>query len=177
MDSLQQFSAIWYVWVGLFLQFATLVALIWYAIETRNLRKTSEAQLEGLSQPCLSIAMERRSFIPAVSEEDGTLLIAGNGSVDDDVSIMNIVKGAALNVAYYLKFVGFRTNENVSEPMNYVPCIAAGSSQSIPLYASFFSTTDYDLKLDYESLSGIRYRTVFQIRSRVVIKVDFCSPK
>ena len=164
-------------------QILILVGLIWYACETRKIRKTSQEQVET-SQRQIEIsqeqfeAMQKPCLVALVQERDDRTLdlpvesmkpnshpayrVVVNGP-SDRVELRNIGSGPAFNIQYELQ-----SPEGVTKKYSggYLPYLHEGS-EPIWLTANTLLSTDADkvvLKLSYESLTGIGYESALHIR-------------
>ena len=167
----------------LVVQMLILAGLIWYACETRKIRKTSQEQVET-SQKQVEIsqdqyeAMQKPCLVALVQERDDRTLdlpvesmkpnshpayrVVVNGP-SERVELRNIGSGPAFNIQYELQ-----SPEGVTKTCSggYLPYLLEGS-EPIWLTANTLLSTDADnvvLKLSYESLSGIGYESAVHIR-------------
>lgn len=166
---------------NLVVQILIFAGLIWYACETRKIRKTSQEQVET-SQRQIEIsqeqieAMQRPCLVPLVQKRDDMdtaiesmrpdshpgYRVVVNGT-SERVELQNIGCGPAFNVRYELQSPeGVSTNHSGG----YLPYLHEDSEPIWPI-ASTLLPANADkvvLKLTYESLSGIRYESALHIR-------------
>ena len=167
----------WIALAGLGVQILIFIGLIWYACETRDLRKASQEQ-NKISQE-QNEAMQKPCLVPLVQKRDDRDLdtavesmrpnshpayrVVVNGRSSGRVELQNIGSGPAFNIQYELQ-----TPEGVTKKHSggYLPYLHEGS-EPIWLTANTLVSTDADkvvLKLSYEGLSGIRYESGLHIR-------------
>lgn len=165
----------------LVVQILIFAGLIWYACETRKIRKTSQEQVET-SQRQIEISqeqietMQRPCLVPLVQKRDdmdtaiesmrphshpGYRVVVNGRS--GRVELKNIGCGPAFNVRYELQ-----SPEGIMEQGSggHLPYLHAESEPIWPI-ANTLLPADADkvvLKLSYESLSGIRYENALHIR-------------
>ena len=151
-----------------------LLALVWYAWDTRKIRKASQKQIET-SQKQIEISQEQNEImqkpclVPLVRKDRSreVILFSDTEMVLDDaaggITLLNIGNGPAFNVEYEAQ------GEN---PENFLPYILNQSNEGTTLSleqlrGSFTSYQDREavkLSLFYDSLSGRRYESNFVIR-------------
>src|SRR5690348_14803756 len=85
LNSLAPFFAEWLPAANFVLQVLVFAVLIWYAIETSQIRRLSYEQIEALQKPCLTFVSTARDQQEAVLEMDGIvggmILAAREGNV------------------------------------------------------------------------------------------------
>jgi hypothetical protein len=105
----------WVQCVSAGLTAATLGVLIWYAIETRRLRKAAAAQIdvsqnllraandqaEGIAKPCLTIRGKLRDATKTLLNMDDAVGGVCVGDEGGHYVAVNIGNGIAMNVSYF----------------------------------------------------------------------------
>ena len=162
-------------------QILIFVGLIWYACETRKIRRTSQKQVETsqrqnkISQE-QNEAMHKPCLVPLVQKRDdqdtgiesmrpnshpGYRVVVNGPS--GRVELKNIGCGPAFNIRYELQSPnGVRTNYSGG----YLPYLHEDAEPIWPIANTLLpaNTGKVVLKLSYESLSGIRYESALHIR-------------
>jgi hypothetical protein len=169
----------------LLVQFLGLLGLPWYAIETRQMRKAAEKQVEisqdlinaamdqveGLSKPCLTISSGLRDQADAILEMGGavgSLVARDRGGF---FLVENIGNGVALNVSY--KFVHRHDPATDLKRERYIQNILAAQSVSMVESLSAFRATENQIIFNYESIGGRKYRTTVTIVGLVLTSMVF----
>ena len=176
------------IWM-LAVQFLGLLGLIWYAFETRRMRKSSEDQVrisqglitaamdqvEGLSKPCIMLRScvrgERADTILEVGAV-GSLVPCGEQGFFE---LQNVGNGIALNVSYEF-IAGARAPERPRPARRYVQNVPA--SQRIPMVESIHQFTGvWEIRFEYESLGRRRYRSVVNLIDGILTGFNFEEPR
>jgi hypothetical protein len=171
--------------VMIVVQFAAFGGLIWYAIETKRMRKAAEAQVEvsqnlivtagdqveGLSKPCVMLASSPRN------PEDAIIGPLGNSvalRMEGMFVVENIGSGPALNVRYEFIAVGETARFFRSRGIRYVQNILDGDrSPMAEAYTAY--NGQFEVIFDYESIGGRRYRTKINMDGYVFTGVSFAE--
>ena len=187
----------------LVVQILILAGLIWYACETWKIRKTSQQQVEtsqrqiGISQeqnetmqkPCLVLSVRKRKDMDTATDAlsgnpyPEQKVPDGQQSGTGHVELHNIGAGPAFNIKYEVLTQG-KPKKFMSGSL---PHISNGKKAPVFLIEDSFSSSDQheevELRVLYESLSGIRYESALHIRESrsgpVVTCYEFrsCSPQ
>ncbi len=156
----------------LFVQFAGLLGLIWYAIETYRLRKVAMDQVEGLSKPCLTLCSEPRDARQVILERFegviGSTVVRDNGGA---FIVQNIGNGVALNISYQFILVSPPAGHLDFEP-RYIQNILAAQPLTIAEPVSAYPG-HYKLIFHYESIGGRKYETVVAMNRHVLTGFKF----
>ena len=160
-----------YEWFCKWLEPAVLIqiliagGLVFYALDTRRLRKASQEQNELMQKPCLVPVLQERKHIvgPAWDAEIGIKYPDHRSIAFSHVELKNIGDGAAFNIQYEIQ-----KREPRSLSKGSLLYIEKGHKASTRLMVDDFETSseqeDVSLKLSYESLSGRRYENVMSTR-------------
>ena len=151
----------------------TFLALLWYAWETRGLKKASLEQLEALSMPCVAFGTFPRDPIDAVLEAND---VAGEMTIqfqEGQAVIVNMGNGPAVNVAYALEPIGILPGANVARPRGYIQNIPPGKAVVTPISRGALQTHQFEFTARYESLSGRRYETQITVNELVLTNLRF----
>lgn len=147
---------------------AALIALTIYCIDTRKIRKATQAQLEAQRTPCLTFATTPRDggeAILGMGGARGTMILKFH---EGDAVLTNIGNGPAVNIEYVL------TGQGRPHPLRkfdgYVPFIPPGSAVSVPIARGALQDPDrpFDCAIQYDSLSFTRYETKVVIKNLVL---------
>jgi len=165
----------WIPAANFIVQILVLAALVWYTIETQQIRRASQEQAESLHKPCLILLTEARAGDEAILEIDGhvggMIVAARNG----DVVVRNVGTGPAINVRYSFIQRDTKTGENAARPEGYLQIIPSGDRFEMPVSRGILSNGEYEFAATYESLSGRRYQTVITIANLVLTGSNFCD--
>ena len=168
-------------------QVLALIVLIWYAWETKRLRKAAEKQVEvsqellraamdqveGLSKPCLTLWHGLRDPVDTVLEMGGAVGSTTARSNDGQFVIQNIGNGVALNVKYTFKRINEPDERKVLAGQDrYVPYVLVGQKMTIPEPVAAFSG-EYPVILAFQSFGRRKYRTVVTMNNRVLTDLVF----
>ena len=172
------------IWM-LVVQFLGLMGLIWYAYETRRMRKASEEQVrisqglirasmdqvEGLSKPCLTLASGLRDANDAILEMHGAV---GNTVARGDAGsfiMQNIGNGIALNVAYQFLTTP-RDDPARRRHAYYLQNILPSQEVTMPQPMTAY-TGDWELRIGFSSIGGRRYQSMVTLKDRVLTGFQF----
>lgn len=151
-------------WLGLVIQALLFGGLVWYCIETRQIRIVATGQLEALQTPCLTFVATLREGTAAVLDRGGargTLVLDFN---ERSVMLLNIGTGPAVNIEYR-----FTPRDNAqSRPDGYVSFIGPSVRAAIPVPRGILQGQEYECSLQYDSLSHTRYETKIVINDLVL---------
>ena len=151
-------------WLDIAIQTVIAAGLLWYAYDTRQLRKASQEQNEVTQRPCLVPLVRERTSIEAMVWDvhvDGIEypdLRAIDFSKGHAV-LQNIGTGAAFNILYEI--------QKQEAPKRFVkgriPYLQKGKEAVTRLVENEFEESNQHaggrLKLSYESISGQHYET------------------
>ena len=149
----------------------TLLALIWYAVETRRLRIAAHDQLEALAKPCLTLWSDLRDSGDALLSLHQAV---GNTSIGDDAGqfvVQNIGNGVALNVRYTFRALdsdGKKQSEEPSYFLNILPCQKVRMPEPVSAFPG-----GYELRFQFESIGGRTYQSTITFNSRVLTHFKF----
>jgi hypothetical protein len=162
----------WIPLLSLLVQFATLLALLYYAWETWKIRKASEEQGEAQCKPCLTLVTERRDAVEAILDQIavGTSELAAR---DGNVVLENMGKGPAINIRYQVARLDAAPGRRISEPSGYLQNIAAEKAFVVPVARGHFENGEYKFVATYESIGAWRYETTITINSLVLTGYNF----
>src|SRR5579884_1262352 len=142
-------------------QLAVLVALVFYALDTRKIRvasqqqvKASQEQAEAVQKPFVTLVTHDRRENDAVldmNEAVGTRIV---GMIAGNIGLRNEGSGPAINISYSFEPSFPDPPANIPRPSSYVPSIPARESSSIPVARRTIQSLDYRVTINYESLSG-----------------------
>ena len=168
----------------LFVQVLGLAGLIWYVIETMKIRRTAQrqvevsldlmraanAQVEGMSKPCLTLWGDLRDGADAIlnmNDAVGNVVARAN---EGNYVVQNIGNGIALNIRYLFS----RANDADQREMRYVPNVACGAKVRLvePLGAY---DAEHEVIFEYESIRGKKYRTTIQLNHQVITSFVFAE--
>jgi len=138
----------------------TLLAVVWYAWEARRTADAAVEQAEGVQKPCLVVVQ------PPDTTEDA-ILEGMNASVLGEVTVrfQNIGNGPAVNIRFR-----FRSKSRTAGPLGM-----AEAPEAAPVAPKGEGDTNHpasaldpleEVVLDYDSLSGTRYRSRAVIEAR-----------
>lgn len=172
----------WLGYANSAVQFGILLGLLWYAAETLQIRKTSQAQItvsqaqvEAAFRPCVVLSTTEREFEDAVIERDGTAsTIVVAPCRDNVIQIRNIGIGPAINITYDIR----RTNEPAhGEPRTgYVAAIPKDGTFRLPVPRAFLQNYEATCVFRYRSVSEAEYRTEVNVRNLVLLEMRFPRP-
>jgi len=167
-------------------QILIFVGLIWYAWDTRKIRKASQRQIEisqeqneVMQKPCLvplvkergDSSVERDVLKDRPYPEQRVLDPNVAGSIAGSIQLRNIGNGPAFNIRYeaQLQELGVGCGKGA------LPYIPKERDESIHLSASISNQGQgaVRLKLSYESLSGRRYESEMCIKGWDAVVADY----
>ncbi len=152
----------------------TLIALVWYAIETWKLRKAAEEQLEALAKPCLTLAAKLRKATDAILSLD---LAVGNTILQDDEGsfvLQNVGNGVALNIRYTIE--QREPAKRKSADRSYLQNAMPGQRIAMPEPVNAYSG-ECELHFYFESIRGKKYHSVVILNNRVLTGFRFTTEK
>jgi hypothetical protein len=158
-------STDWIAVAGVAIQFLLLAGLVWYCIETRWIRISSQAQLEALHAPCMTFKATPREEADAILElhqARGAMIL---DFIAGSAVLLNIGTGPAVNISYM--FIALDEG-NIMQPDGYVPFLSARAFASIPVSRASLANSNYSCAIQYESLSQTQYSTTVTIRNLVL---------
>jgi len=166
--------AMFHQWISplatLVIQLCALGVLIWYACDTRKIRKASIEQAESAQKPCLALVTGPRDFDETVLEKNGvvggTILARRNGNV----AVENVGNGPALNVSYDFRPVD---QSNIVRPRGYLPNIVVGKSWVLAVPHGILDIEDYEIVFIYDSMSRQKYESITSVKGSVVADFRF----
>ena len=161
------------------IQILLLMGLVWYTIETRRIRRTSQKQValsqdqvEATLRPCISLStapLEFNEAILAMDETDSTVIVRCPEGV---VQIENIGVGPAINIRY--TFQPLTEHESThANPTGYVAGIPKGGDFRIPVARALIVGHNYECVFEYESVSHRKYRTTVRLNDLVITNMRF----
>lgn len=158
----------------LILALFTFLTLVWYAIETKRLRRAAEDQLEALAKPCLTLATELRAVSDAILEMHqavGNTIAAGNGGY---FVLHNIGSGVALNVTY--RFKSLDPHLQADSSTRYFISVPPGHKIRMPepMNASGCSG-ECELVFRFESIGRKTYQSTITMNHHVLTSFSFKS--
>ena len=168
-------------------QILIFLGLIWYAFETRKIRKASHKQIdtshkqidisqeqnETMQKPCLVPSVKQRAN-SSVNQDvlkdrrypDERVI---NPDVAGNVRLCNIGNGPAFNVHYEAQIQ--KRDVCLTGALPYIP---KGGTESIGLSASISNGLgNVRLKLSYESLSGQSYESEMSVKEWDAVVSDW----
>ena len=161
--------------VALAIQFAALVALVIYAWDTRNIRKAAQEQAEAVQKPFLTLVTHERDRDDAILDLDGVVGTRIIGAIEGNVGLRNEGSGPAINIRYNFEPSFPNPPANASRPSSYLPSIPARETSSIPVPREVFRGLDYQITINYQSLSGKTYESKITMTNLVVTTFSFES--
>jgi hypothetical protein len=155
----------WIAATGIFVQVLLLLGLVWYCIETRRIRITSQAQLEALHAPCMTFKATPRNEADAILETHdarGAMIL---DFIEGSAVLLNIGTGPAVNISYVFTSLD---EANIRRLDGYIPFVPPKVICSIPVSRVSLVDSDYTCLIEYESLSQAHYSTRMTIRNLVL---------
>ena len=169
----------WIALAGLGVQILIFVGLIWYAWETRDLRrasqkqnKISQEQTEAMQKPCLVPSVQvRADFDTAVENLSGNpypgYRVVYDESDTGHVVLHNIGSGPAFNIRHEVQSPRGIKKDHLS---GYLPYVRREGKETILLVADNLVPENQDkdvvLKLSYTSVRSHRHETEICIKNR-----------
>jgi hypothetical protein len=165
-------------------QILALIGLFLYVKETAYIRKAAQrqietsldlikaanAQVEGMSKPCLTFRGALRDGADIITEMHGTASNIVAGADQGSYVVKNIGNGLALNVRYH--FTRPTDNpEHIPDP-RYVPYILPTTSVTLVETLVGYNV-EHQVTFDYESIGGRKYRTTIQLNNHIIASFDF----
>jgi len=160
----------WLQYANFVVQCLLFLSLIWYALETRRIRKTSQEQVETSQKPCLTLSAQSRQFENAVLEMDGVHGAQIVHAPEGMLHLINVGLGPAFNVVY--EFTAANPPANIARPNGYLVHILLRESATIPVARQLIRGNKWSVKLQYDSLTGRRYETRIVIDDLVLTTVS-----
>ena len=155
----------WISMAGVGIQVLLFAGLVWYCVETRRIRITSEAQLEAMHAPCITFHATPRDAADAILEMGdvrGAMILDFIGG---DAVLINIGNGPAVNISYTLTPLDF---DQLAALTGYVSFVPRGVKCSVPISRNTLVARHYDCVIQYESLSQTPYASKLTIRNLVL---------
>jgi hypothetical protein len=155
------------------LQVLVFGVLVWYAIETWQIRRLSFEQIEALQKPCLTFISTARDPQEAVLEMDGIvggMIVAAR---EGNVAIQNVGSGPALNVRYKFTPVKPPAAANVARPSGYLQNIPPRETLVMPVPREVLRNLEYEFIASFESLNGRTYETRVRMNDLVLTQLEF----
>jgi hypothetical protein len=163
------------------IQALLLAGLVWYTLETRRIRRTSQKQF-GLSQeqveatlrPCIALSTTARTpeeAILAMDDTDSTVIVRCPEGL---VQIENIGVGPAINIRY--EFSPTNPEGNLAHPTGYVAGISTNGTFLIPVARALIVGHDFNCSFDYESVGHRKYRTKVTLKNLIITDMRFERP-
>ena len=149
-----------------------LLALVWYAWDTRKIRKISQEQNETMQKPCLVPLVQVRADLDTAVENLSGNPYPGYRVVEDEprtshVELHNIGSGPAFNIRHEVQSPKGIKKDHLS---GYLPYVRREGKETVLLVADNLISEDPDkdvvLTLSYESLGGRRYESEICIQGR-----------
>jgi hypothetical protein len=169
----------WLDYVNLCVQLLLLAGLVWYTVETRRIRRTSQRQIalsqdqvEATLRPCVSLSKTSRSFedvVLALNDTDSAVVVLCPEGV---VQIENIGVGPAINIRYDFRPADHHESTHAN-PKGYVAGISQDGNFRIPVARGLLQGHLYECVFDYESVSHRRYRTRVRLDNLVITEMRF----
>ena len=170
----------------LVVQALALIGLAIYCIETRRIRKVSQAQVEvsqqlfrssldqveGMSKPCIVFWAELRDGADVILEMDGAV---GNLIARPDQGsyvILNIGNGVALNLTYYITRNDPRLDAPERRATRYMPALSATAKAALVETVGHYNR-EHIATFEYESIGGRKYRSTITLNNRVITSFRF----
>jgi hypothetical protein len=160
------------------IQILVLLGLVWYTLETRRIRKTSQKQfalsqdqVEATLRPCLSLSTTARNAedaILAMDDTDSTVIVRCPEGL---VQVENIGVGPATNIRY--EFSPADPEGTLAHPTGYVAGLPVSGTFLIPVARTLIAGHNYNCRFDYESVGHRRYRTRVALKNLVITDVRF----
>jgi len=160
------------------IQVLLLLGLVWYTVETRRIRKTSQKQfalgqdqVEATLRPCIALSTAARTGEDAILAVDGTDSTVVVRCPEGLVQIENIGVGPAINVRY--EFRAINPENNLAHPTGYVAGVSVSGTFLIPVARALIVGHDFNCVFDYESVAHRKYRTKVTLRNLVITDLRF----
>jgi hypothetical protein len=161
----------WLDYLSFVVQVLLLAGLVWYTIETRRIRKTSQEQVEATLRPCVSLSTTARDFQEAVlgmDEADSAVVLRCPQGM---VQIENIGVGPAFNIRY--EFRPLHPELTQAHPVGYVAGISKDGTFLIPVARTLLAGHDFECLLDYQSVNHRNYRTAVTLINLAITAMRF----
>jgi hypothetical protein len=159
----------WISMTGVVVQVLLFAGLIWYCVETRGIRRASQAQVEATHAPCLTFHATPREAVEAILGMDdarGAMILDFDTG---DAVLKNIGNGPAVNISYVLTPKDIGGGPRLD---GYVAFVPNGARCTVPISRNILVNRHYDCVIQYESLSQTRYATRLTI-GRLVLTPPF----
>ena len=154
-------------WLTFVASVLTLTGLVWYVLETRRIRITSQEQLEALRRPCLVVSGRTRDLTDAVLRPDSSLLVVAPH--EGLLALMNIGSGPAFNARYQLTPL----DDGVLQPgPHHLVHVLNNQAMPITVPVQTVSNGRWSITLTYESLSKRPYESRILIEDGVLMRVE-----
>lgn len=125
------------------------IAVVWYTIETYDLRKSSEKQVT------LQDKIMMNEFLPILAPVTGNGIVQGRNA---SVEIENLGKGVARNIEFWLH--GVTVRKGVTIPSGTKSFTLSAGHENIELILKDEKPKHMDSELMYEDIYGRRFRTI-----------------
>jgi len=164
--------------VNAIVQCLLLGVVVWYAFETRKIRKVSQRQVEASQEqveaaqkPCLAFSTAPRPFQDAVLEMEGTNAAMMLRCPEGQAEVENVGSGPAVNVRYNLT----PTNpaSTLARPSGYLIGMRPGEKFLTPIPRGILQGNEWKFLVTYESLSGRRYQTRIIVNNLILTEIEF----
>jgi hypothetical protein len=159
--------------LGLAVQCLLFVGLVWYTIETRKIRKTSQQQvkasqdqIEATLRPCVTFSTATRDYNEAVFGMNGAVGAMTVLCPEGRAQIENVGFGPAVNVRYELTPTDL--NSTRARPEGYLVGIRVGQVFGPPIPRGILANNEWRCIFTYESLSGRSHRTTVMLNNLVL---------
>jgi hypothetical protein len=159
-------------------QLLLLGGLVWYTLETRRIRRTSQKQVglsrdqvEATLRPCVTLSTATRTPDDAILAVDGTDSTVIVRCPEGLAQIENIGVGPAINIRYELRPLNPQLTR--AHPTGYVAGISKDGTFLIPVARALLVGHDFDCLFDYESVSHRKYRTKVTVKNLVITDLRF----
>jgi hypothetical protein len=158
--------------LSLIVQALTLVALVYYACETFQIRKAAQNQAEAAHKPCVIVCdAARNPFNTVLSAGD---IVSGRVALGTEglVSLMNLGSGPALELHYAFSPINPPSGWNRPPSSSYLPVIPSKGSVATA-FAVGLLINGYEGVFTYESLSGQRYESRITFMNNIITSFKF----
>jgi hypothetical protein len=163
-------------WASFLLQFAALIALVFYTVETWRIRMASQEQAEAFQRPCITIVSTARNYEDAVIEIGGAVGGMDVAALEGKLAIVNIGSGPAINVWYAFTPRNPVPGANVARPSGYLQNIPPHGTFVMPIARECLRNLEYELLFRYSSLSRHGYESRITVNDLTITEFHF-DPK
>ena len=174
----------------LFVQAFALIGLVWYCIETRKIRLTSQDQVrisqdlikasldqvESSAKPCLTFWSELRDGKDIILNMHGAVGNLVARADQGSFVIHNIGNGVALNLRYFITRPSNIAGQPDHKRVRYLSTIPTGARVTL-VETLGLHNGEHQAEFEYESIGGRIYRTKITLNHHVITSFAFKETK